>query len=439
MGLREWLHRATAPAPSKLVTDVPEVRVKPLWDQFCRIGGNITPAQVSSIVLSADIGQPARFVDLTNESRQKDGHIQSCLSTREQAVALVDLGFVAPKDASRKELKAVDLCKRVRDDFENFADLIEHLVSVLFAHGTATLKWEMTGDGLLLPCSANLLHARDFVFANDSGALRYSRNVGDTVGVDLLAANPGRVIQVQRRIVGDVQAREGLARVLLWSAIIRNWDLKDWVALGEIGWKPWRIGKYSSTDQEEVDKFVRAMELIGSTGVACIPEGAEIAVEWPKGGGSGSGGSVHRELFEALGREISKCVLGQTTSIESGPHGTRGDAQTRDRVRVDIRERDCRVVANALYCHIFRYVVAVNLGNGVRCPVPWFETEESADQVQFSTAIKNLHDAGLRIPAKYVRDEMGMPDPDDDEEMLQEPDDPNAPDVVIDDPADKAA
>lgn len=422
-------------SPPKLTTTRVSIREKPLYEQYQRIGGNIDPARVSQILAQADQGQPAILYDLFNESRQKDGHLQGICYTRDVAVGLCGLEFVELDDdkAKRKDKKAIALCRRIRDEFEDFNVLVDHLTGAYVAgHATATIKWERTDDGLLLPLSAERLPARDFIFSQRDGKLRYARFPGDVEGVDIVAENPGRVLQVQRRITGDVQVREGLIRCLVWAALLRNWSLKDWVALGEIGWKPWRLASYKKgCSQKDIDELVEMLERLGATGVAAIPETTEIKVEWPKGMSPGTGGSsTHRELLDTMGREMSKAVLGQTTSVEPGPNGDRASTQTRDKVRADIRETDAIADAACLY-RMFKIAVAVNVGPDVACPVPWFQTDESVDQLAFAQAVKNLADAKVRVPQKWIRDELGAPEPKDGEEVIGEAEeqqpDPNDP------------
>jgi phage gp29-like protein len=414
-----WIRKLAAPPVS--AGGPPVVVAKPLHEQYQRIGGGITPYDVSEILRQADAGQPARLVDLMNESRQKDGHLQGVMSTRDRAVSLVDLDFVAPEKARRNENKAADLCKRIRDEFRNWPLLIQHLTGAYaYGHATAEIIWEQTDDGLLLPRECKPIHARDFIFSRDDGTLRYRRTPYDVVGVDLLAENPGRIVQLQRRIVGDVPAREGLARVLVWGALFRNWDLRDWLALGEYGWKPWRIGRYpDGAHRSDVETLLRAVEQLGAQGVGVIPKSTDINIEWPKGISGGSmGSSTHAELFDTMGRELSKAVLGQTTTTEAGPNGDRASTQTRDQVRMDIREEDCVSVAAALRYHLFMPAIAANIAGKLRVPVALFQTEEATDQRDFAQAVKLLRDAGLRIPAKWVRDELGMPEPAEDDELL---------------------
>jgi len=416
--LLAWIKQAFGPAQVE-PTSTPIIHAKPLWEQFQRIGGGLSPLGVSEIIRAADGGQPDRLVDLMNESRQKDGHLQGVLSTRERAPALVDLEFVVPKDASPKEQEAADLCRRIRDDFENWPELISHMNGFLFGHATSELLWKRTSEGLLLPYRAKPVHARDFIFALADGSLRYRKTTGDTVGVDLLAEFPGRIIQIQRRIVGDVPAREGLARLLVWSALLRNWGLRDWIALAEIAWKPWRIGKYKpGTHIDDIDKLVTMLERVGTEGIGVCDTDTQIDVHYPKG--SAPSPSTHRELFDTLGREMSKAILGQTTTTESTEHGDQRGAVVRDQVRTDIGEEDCRAIAAGLRYCMFMPAVALNVGADIRCPAAVFQTDEGTDISEFATAINTLRIAGLKIPAPWVRDQVGMPQPGEDEELVNE-------------------
>jgi len=216
-----------------------------------------------------------------------------------------------------------------------------------------------------------------------------------------------------------VLVREGLERLLVWAALFRNWPFRDWISLAEVGWKPYRIALYpQGTNQTEIDKLQTLLERLGEMGLGVAPVGTDIRVEWPKTATAGKT-SMHRELCEYVGREMSKAILGQTTSIESGEHGTQSDTKTRDQIRFDIRESDARATAAALRECLFKHVVAFNIGPKARCPVPWFLTEEDNDQLTFSEALKNLHDMGVRIPAKWAREEFGMPEPIEGEEVIE--------------------
>ncbi|HNX51735.1 MAG TPA: hypothetical protein PKL08_16320, partial [Thermoanaerobaculaceae bacterium] len=58
-----------------------------LWDQAGRLGGKLTPQDVSAIIRMADGGELRLLMDLANECRQKDCHLSAVLSVAEESIA----------------------------------------------------------------------------------------------------------------------------------------------------------------------------------------------------------------------------------------------------------------------------------------------------------------------------------------------------------------
>lgn len=406
-------------SPKQLTTTRPAVSTRPLSEQFTRLGGGLTPRDVSWILAEADGGQPRRLVDLFQEARQKDGEIQACCGLRDQAVALCKPIWLLPEDATTEEKKAVDTCKRIVEDFENWPTMLDHLgSSYIFGHATSEVYWRASRSGLLLPHKAENVDARRFIFNKGAGALRYATSSSDREGIDLRAKYPGRIIQMQRRIVGDVPAREGLARLLIWPALFRNWTLTDWIALGEIGWKPWRIGKYEKgASQEDIDGLINVLDRLGSSGVVALPASTNLDVQWPKGISSGSmGNGMHSELYEVMAREMRKAVLGTTTSVDSTANGDRAATGVRDALRKDVHRRDAAESAACLTNQLFAPAIALNHGEKVRCPILWFKTEEADARTDLAKALADMRLAGVPIPVKWARAEFNAPEPEGDEE-----------------------
>src|SRR5690606_3196217 len=386
----------------KLTNTTAVVGTTPLWEQFHRIGGGITPRDVSHILAEADAGQPRRLVDLFQESRQKDCELQSICGTRDQAVANCEPIFIPPVDATPEEKgAAVDVCRALVDQFENWSVFLDYLTpSYTFERATSDVPWRVSTGGLLLPYRADPIDARHFIFNREAGLLRYALRRGDTEGIDLVAENPGRIVQIQRRVVGDVPVREGLARLLIWAALFRNWTLTDWIALGEIGWKPWRIGKYEKgASQEDIDGLIRVLDGIGASGVGAIPATTELAVEWPKGISTGSmGNGMHSELFEVMAKEMRKAVLGTTTSTDSTQNGDRAATETRDQLRKDIHKRDAAETSACLIRNLFALAVRLNCGDKVRCPFLLFKTDEPDARTDLAKSLADMKKAGVPIP-----------------------------------------
>ena len=405
-----------------------------LDEQFQRIGGGITPSQVSSILYEADTGVMQRLVDLTNDFRQKDGHLQSVLGTRENALTglplavdpFVERGEKEPTEADSEIAGFVEDALKgatgLDQNVRSFTDTLAHLNGAV-CHGYAVAETVWRKDGPhILPVGFRHVAPRRMRFRQDDGRLVWQDGAGigpAEAGVDLQRKWPGNFIIHQPRINGDVPAREGLARLLVWVALFRNWTIADWMKLAELSWKPMRVGTYGK-DAGKLDreKLLLALQSLTTNGITILREDVKAELVWPATTGGGVQSS-HQALAEFLGAEASKAVLGQTLTTESGSRGARSLGEVHDKVRKDIREYDATsVVRSTLRRDLVRWIVGLNFGFEVRCPDVYLATDDAVDLESFSKGIKNLGDAKVRIGQVWVRDMIGAPQPDPDDEVI---------------------
>lgn len=404
----------------------------PLSLQLQRIGGGLTPQQVSSIIRDADSGYMWRLIDLGNEARQKDCHLQSVLYTRESALAGLDWEVRPSKKPGRKEPLAKD--RRIAEFTEaairqavvpyeshelcGFPDLVAHLNGAVFpGYAVSEIDWKKDGASIV-PRGFSRISARRFRFNIESGRLEWwDQGFGMAEGVDFAEKYPGKFICHKPRINGDVPCREGLIRVLMWAALFRNWDIRDWLSLAELAWKPWRTGKYQkAASQEDIDNLESVLESLTTSGVATYPETTELEIHFPSGNAGTN--ATHQELANFMAAEMSKAVLGQTLTTEAGTRGARSLGDVHDEVRKDIREADAMAVAATIRRDLIVPLVRMNFGPTAAIPDFQFITEESADLKAFGEGVKNLFDAGTKIPQSWVRDQAGIPEPEEGEELL---------------------
>ena len=421
------------------------VQALSLWEQFNRQSGNQTPASVSQIILEADGGNPSRLVDLSNDLRQKDGHLHATLSTRENALSALPLtidpflerGMRDPSD------RDAEVAGFVQDAFEGAAgngqdirslyDLVPHLNGAVY-HGYSNAETAWMRDGRwLLPEGFRLIDQRRFAFRSSDSRLVFKGSAVASAysdGIDLMADFPGQFLQHQPRINGDVPCREGLSHLLVWPATFRNWDIVDWLRLAELAWKPWRIGRLKGhAGKEDRDRLVYVLERLTNAGIAVIGENTDVELVWPGQEGGSRTGSTHKELADWLGAEMSKAVLGQTLTTEQGSVGSYSLGKVHDQVRKDIRDQDAKAVAATLRRDLVRPLVLLNYGPNVPLPNVTFQTEDSADLNEFADAITKFKAAGLKIPLWYVQDVSGIPAPQDDDEVLGDSDEEDEVDV----------
>lgn len=412
LGLTAKKERLSAGDRGKVIQDLA------LWNQTARIGGGLTPRQVTSILQQADSGDMAGLMDLANESRQKDCHLQSVLSTGEESIAGLPWQIVPAEDALVKEKKAAEwVTERLRAT-PSLARLIGHLAGGVY-YGRAVGETLWTKDsGKLVPESFDALAPRRFSFRQADGRLVWrDTNAGMAYeGVDFRALYPHKFIVSQPRVTGDVPQREGLCRVLVWAALFRNWTITDWLRTGEISWKPWRIGTYEkNASQEDKDGLETVLRQLTTDGAGMIPATTSIKIEWPQG--STSGKATHAELVNVVAQEMSKAALGQTETVQSSASSGYAQAKVMDGVRKDLRESRARQVAHDLTRDVVASMIALNF-DGVRCPRFEFVTKDETDLEKFGRAMVALAGTGLAIPQKWARDQAGIPEPQGDEPIL---------------------
>jgi phage gp29-like protein len=392
----------------------------PVWAQLQRIGGSLTPVEVSAIIREADTGRTARLCDLANEARQKDCHLQSILATSEESIAGLEWTLELPDDALLREKKAAEWVEQQLRSCRAFSRFLAHQAgAVYYGHAVSEILWAKVA-GKLAPVELCAIAPRRFLYDETGGRLHWwdESGVAPYPGVDIRAKHPNKFVVSQPRVNGDVQCREGLVRVLMWAALFRNWAISDWLKLGEIAWKPWRWGKYSKdqSGDDEINALIATLDDMASTGVAAFPQSTDIMIEWPKG--QTPTGGMHRELFTTVGSEMSKAVLGQTLTTEQGDRGARSLGEVHDNVRRDLRENRACSVAEDVQRDLVEAMYRLNFSEGIRPGRFTFLTEDATDLVAFATAIEKLAKAGLRMPAQWARDEIGCPEPNEDEELV---------------------
>ncbi len=425
--------RSSAPAqraPSKREqNDLSEKAVseQSLIAELLRLVGPFNPGVVSGVIQDADQGRIAALVDLLHDCRERDGHLHAVLQRREQAIAKIDVQCNVGDKAKARDKKAAEKLEASIRRAKGFRETVAHLVgeSCLFGHATVEVVWDLRG-GLLVPVEFVRISPRRFGFRRSDAKLLFDPTGNGDVnisGVDLLAEHePGKFIQIRRRVNGDVPVREGLARVLVWLALFRNWSLKDWFQLAEIAWKPYRKGGWTKgMVKEDRDALELALKRFSSSGwISYCKDTTDIDVEWPKN--SISGVSTHKELAEHLGQEMSKAVLCGTTTIEAGNRGARSLGEVIERGLEDVLSADEQVLSEAMTLQLAVPFMAMNFGPRAEVPNIAFPRVEEVDLEKFANGITKLcKEGGLRASADWVRERAGIPEPNEGEELFGGP------------------
>lgn len=129
------------------------------------------------------------------------------------------------------------------------------------------------------------------------------------------------------------------------------------------------------------------------------------------------------DLYERLARycdeQISKAILGQTLTSDSGG-GSYAQSKTHNDVRHDLTVADCKALASTLRRDLIRPLCIFNFGEDKRIPYIRFDCEESEDLTQTATILGTLIEkVGLRIPTSFVYKKFSIPEPEEGDEIAK--------------------
>jgi phage gp29-like protein len=408
-------------------------------DRFAiKVGSGLTPQLISSVQRMADIGYMHQWADLLTEARAADPHMHGELAKREARVSGAPIE-VRPVDQTRKAQKAADYCQELIDSLDvppaslavSFRSAVSHLLGATY-HGRAGLEtiWERDGR-YLRPCRLHWIHPRRLSYAAHDWKLHvWDATVGDTrfalfpgVAVDDESVFPaGKLIIHTPRVFADYPTREGLGRCLIWYTAFKRWDVRDWLAFAAWAGRGLRVGKYASgkdpknpaeASDEDVQVLKDALGAMSSEVATVISDATEFQlVPAP------NNQEVHERLAQLCNNEMSKAISGGTLSADPGDRGARSLGEVQERNALAIAASDAGGISETIRRDLFAPAVRERFGDGYPVPICAVITEPRESLDSLVARVDKMAARGLRIPSGWVRDQLGIPEPTDDEETL---------------------
>ncbi len=380
----------------------------------------LTPQRLAAIFKEADGGDVYRQAELMEEMEEKDTHLGSVLQTRKLAVAGLDYEIIPASDETRAKEYAAYIEEKVR----NFDDWEDLMLDILDATGKGIslneLYWEIQ-DGEAIVAGYEWVHPKNLTFMDKDRVLRAPRLITENepvYGEDLI---PHKFVYHRYKARSGHPSRQGLIRTCAWAYLFKNYTLKDWVAFAEVFGMPLRIGRFDPNASEaDKDTLVEAIIQLGADGGAVISKSTEIELKEAQRSGSVN---VYDTLFNAMNKEMSKSVLGQTATTEETP-GKLGAAPEKDKVRQDLLEADAKAVQKTIKQDVFRQLIGFNKGWDQIGLTPSLKLGYEPPSDRFTEA-KTLQVAvraiGLPVGKQYAYEKLGIPAPQDGEEVITPP------------------
>lgn len=384
----------------------------------------LTPPRLASILRESIDGDPERYLALAEDMEERNEHYASVLGTRKRQVSSLPITVEAVSDKA-DDVADADLVREVieRDAFQD--ELFDVLDAVGKGFSATEILWD-TSERQWRPHRFKWQDPRWFRFDDKDGETLLLRGPeGDE------PLKPFGWITHFPKIKSGLPIRGGLARAAAWSFCFKAFTIQDWAIFAEAYGQPVRVGKYGQGASEE-DKatLMRAVRSIGTDFAAVMPD--SMVVELIQAQLSGSH-DLYERRADWLDRQVSKLVLGQTETTDATKGGY-ATASVHNEVRGDIEEADARQLAATLNRDLVRPLIELNRGQRAKYPRIKIGRPDEEDTTQLVDNVVKLVPMGLKVGMATMRDKLGLPDPDKDEELLT-PQRSQAPQTEPQDPA----
>ena len=372
---------------------------------------NLTPRKLAQIFREADAGDVLRQMELFEEMEEKDTHLLSQMQTRKLAVT----GLEWEVHPATDEEKDKEIAEFVSGQLSELEDLDSIFMDLLDAIGKGISVMEIlwkTDAGRNVIDDIVHVPAKKLTWASDREEMLLVTK-DHPEGLPL----PENKFVVHRyKARTGHPARAGVLRVVSWMYLFKNYSLKDWVAFCEVFGMPLRLGRYDpSASDADKRALARALISLGTDAAGIVPSSTSVEfVEASK--------TTSAEIYESLAtycdRQISKAILGQTLTSDTGA-GSKAQGVVHNDVRHDLTVADARSLSTTIRRDIIRPLVEFNFGPDALIPEIKFAYEEEEDQQQAADVLEKLVcRIGLKVPSSYVYGRFNIPKPEDGDEVV---------------------
>lgn len=390
------------------------VAVGDVNDKYSTYPSNgLTPRRLARIFRAADDGDVLEQMELFEDMEEKDSHLFSQLQTRKLAVTGLDWE-VQPFSDEEQDKTVADFIDEQLKGIENLDDIfIDMLDAIGKGVSVMEIEWDVDTDGANIIENIEYVHPKKLIWNSQTDEMQICTREFPS-GIEL---PENKFVVHKYKAKSGHTSRNGILRIVSWMYLFKNYDVKDWVAFCEVFGMPLRLGKYSAAASEEDKKaLMEAIYSLGSDAAGIVPDSTMIDfIESQK--------TTSAEIYEKLARycdeQISKAVLGQTLSSDSGG-GSYAQGKVHNEVRHDLTVADAKALAVTIRRDIIRPLVEYNFGYDVKIPFFTFDCQEAEDQKETVNIYKTLVcDMGLKIPESHIYKKFNIPKPEDGEKVLE--------------------
>lgn len=372
----------------------------------------LDPARLASLLRAAEQTDARPYLELAEEMEEKYLHYAAQLATRKRAVCGLEWR-IDPASEKLRDRKIAEFVALALPALRAAAfDLLDALGK---GYAVGEIIWDTSG-AQWLPTRIERRDPRWFQYDPVDGRTLRLRSDSEPAG-NILA--PGKFIVASLAAKSGLPIRGGLARAASWAFLFHNFSLRDWATFCEMFGIPLRLGRYEVGAQPaDLDILFQAVRDIGTDAAAMIPKGMDI--DFPTVPAGRAGADLWEKLLDYLDRQVSKLVLGQTLTADTGKGGGGSFAlgNVHNDVRTDILRADASALADTINAQLIKVLVDLNFAGVSDYPKLVLPVDEPEDMVALAGIVEKAVNIGQPVGQKWFAAKFGIPLPGDGEAVL---------------------
>lgn len=383
---------------------------------------SLDPVSLARQLDSFAVGHLRDFALLAAAIKRRDDVISVALPKREKAVSRRDLvvNLAEGVDAARKPRaeehqealqyfwdNATATHALDRDQSGGAKLLVRQMMSAVgLKYAVHEIVWEPRKDDQGRDrLTATFVHVPLEFFEATTGKLRFlATYLGQNEGTDML---PGEWLVT----VGD-----GIMEALAVGYMFKQLSLRDWVSYNELFGTPIRLGKTNAQKgSPEWDVMKDALEAIGQDFAALV--NGDSSIEFITADGQGA--IPFPALVDRMDRALATICRGADLSTMSAGEGS-GQGASLQGDESDLLEQDDAEMISETLQRVDRLVIRHLFGED---PLAYAQivVPERTDNADVRANITTAVGMGVPVGVAFLRDQLGLPAPVDDETLLTAP------------------
>jgi len=334
---------------------------------------------------------------------QSDPHVWACCQSRKSGTLCREWEIVNPEQPGQNQKRANDAIRAWADTVDMYRIMSDILDAIFFGMAPTEVIWKEDG-GLWLPDTVEGKPTEWFAFSPKNELRFLSRD-------HQLEGEPVPDNKILLPAHGASYYNPYGERVLsrcYWPITWKRAAQKFWAILTEKYGIPWVYGRVpKAADNDVRAALVEKLQAMVQDGVAVVND--DESIDFGRPGGVQLNATIFSALVAEQDSQISKAILGQTLTTDSGQDGSGSYAlgKVHSDVRADLLEGDERLVQNTMDT-LIGWIVTLNFPGA---KPPFFRLHRDEDiQAERATRDKVLTEimSGHRFTKEYFEQQYNI-------------------------------